>query len=141
MAIVETAVEARFQEHFVDAMAKEFKFTDQGKLTDVLGMQIHQDADSVSISHENYISNLVDTFLEGEANRKEHKTPACEELEDLIITATESTAPVDQELLSEYRSLVGSLLYSAVTVRPDIAYATGMLSRALNKPTKRPPGR
>ena len=40
-------------------------------------------------------------------------------------------------LLREYRSLVGSLLYCAVTVRTDIAYAVGMLSRALNTPTPR----
>ena len=125
------------RDHFMDAMAKEFKFTDQGKLTDVLGMQIHQNEECISISHENYITNLVETFLAGEANRKEHKTPACEELEDLIIAAIESTGPIDPELLAMYRSLVGALLYCAVTVRPDIAYAVGMLSRALNKPTKR----
>ena len=40
-------------------------------------------------------------------------------------------------LESDYRAIVGSLLYCAVTVRPDISYAVGMLSRALNCPTAR----
>ena len=135
MIIVHTDAEAR--DALVSKMSAEFNFTDQGKLTDVLGMQIKQTADSITITHSNYIDGLAKTFLDGEANRKEHKTPAAKELPDLVAAATDSSETPDAETLASYRSLVGSLLYCAVTVRPDISYAVGMLSRALNKPNKR----
>lgn len=38
-------------------------------------------------------------------------------------------------LLRKYRAIVGSILFAATTVRADIAYAAGMLSRAMSKPT------
>ena len=34
-----------------------------------------------------------------------------------------------------YQSLVGAILYCAISTRPDISYATGMLCRAMTKPT------
>ena len=122
---------------FKAAMRKKFEFTDQGPLKDILGMQIYQSTDSITITHEKYIKNLGETYLKGEANRKEHKTPASAELPHLVNDATDSTATPSPELMSAYRSLVGSLLYTAVTVRPDVSYAVGMLSRVLNKPTER----
>ena len=35
----------------------------------------------------------------------------------------------------KYQSIVGALLYAATNTRPDIAYAVGMLCRAMSKPT------
>jgi len=135
LVIVHTDKTAR--DAFIADMKKEFAFTDQGPLTEVLGMQVEQTKDHVTISHEKYINNLVDTFMKGEANRKEHKTPASLDLPRLVNEAVDSTEVPSPELVKEYRSLVGSLLYTATTVRPDISYAVGMLSRALNKPTDR----
>ena len=37
---------------------------------------------------------------------------------------------------SEYRSLVGSMLYLAVTSRPDISFAVCQLSRVMSNPSK-----
>ena len=135
MVIAHTDAEAR--DLFVSKMKADFDFTDQGQLTDVLGLQVSQDTDSITITHENYINKLAETFLKGEANRKEHKTPASMDLDDLVTAACDSKSEVDPTLMSEYRSLVGSLLFCSTTVRPDISYAVGMLSRALNKPSPR----
>jgi len=41
----------------------------------------------------------------------------------------------DASIIKEYQSLVGALLYCATNTRPDIAYAVGMLCRAMSKPT------
>ena len=135
MVIVHTDSAAR--DALVAAMRKQFDFSDPEPLREVLGMEIDQTPDSITIKHEKYIKNLADTYLKGEANRKEHKTPACEDLTKLVQQAVDSVQDADPALVSKYRSLVGSLLYTAITVRPDISYAVGMLSRALNKPTDR----
>jgi hypothetical protein len=39
-----------------------------------------------------------------------------------------------QEATSEYRSIIGSLIYAANITRPDIAYITNTLARYLNEP-------
>ena len=51
------------------------------------------------------------------------------------------TSPADIEEMkrlpfSEYRSLVGSMLYFAVTSRPDISFAVCQLSRVMSNPSK-----
>ena len=42
---------------------------------------------------------------------------------------------IDPDLLKRYQSIVGALLYCATNTRPDVAYAVGMLCRAMGKPT------
>ena len=38
--------------------------------------------------------------------------------------------------MNKYQSLVGSLLYAATNTRPDIAFAVGMLCRAMSRPSQ-----
>ena len=63
--------------------------------------------------------------------------PHPEDVRELVIHATgEGAAPADPTLINKYRKLVlGALLYAATSTRPDIAYATSMLCRAMSKPT------
>jgi hypothetical protein len=62
--------------------------------------------------------------------------PHPENIRELVIHATgEGAAPADPTLINKYRKLVGALLYAATSTRPDIAYATSMLCRAMSKPT------
>eukprot|EP00965_Chrysotila_dentata_P031813 1060902-Pleurochrysis_carterae.AAC.1 len=42
---------------------------------------------------------------------------------------------VAPDLLSSYQSLVGALLYCSTQTRPDVAFAVGMLCRAMSCPT------
>ena len=41
----------------------------------------------------------------------------------------------DPALLRKYQSMCGALLYASGNTRPDIAFATGMLCRAMGRPT------
>eukprot|EP00965_Chrysotila_dentata_P040191 1334550-Pleurochrysis_carterae.AAC.1 len=40
-----------------------------------------------------------------------------------------------KDLRTSYQSLVGALLYCSTQTRPDVAYAVGMLCRAMSCPT------
>ena len=50
-----------------------------------------------------------------------------------LVKATEQDECVDQK---QYQSAVGSLMYLAVSTRPDISYSVGSLARFNSKPTK-----
>eukprot|EP00965_Chrysotila_dentata_P131634 4352155-Pleurochrysis_carterae.AAC.1 len=54
-------------------------------------------------------------------------------VEDALASKPTRTVPLD--LLSTYQSLVGALLYCSTQTRPDVAYAVGMLCRAMSCPT------
>jgi len=43
----------------------------------------------------------------------------------------DSTSDIDAEFLRRYQSLVGTLLYCSGNTRPDVAFAVGMLCRAM----------
>ena len=42
-----------------------------------------------------------------------------------------------EEMITLYRSLIGSIGYAAVTVRFDVSYALSVLSRHLSRPNAR----
>ena len=52
-----------------------------------------------------------------------------------VADAMSSTDEVDPALLKRYQSLVGALLYCSGNTRPDVAFAVGMLCRAMSRPT------
>eukprot|EP00965_Chrysotila_dentata_P083908 2769243-Pleurochrysis_carterae.AAC.1 len=54
-------------------------------------------------------------------------------VEDALASKPTRTIPPD--VLSLYQSLVGALLYCSTQTRPDVAFAVGMLCRAMSCPT------
>ena len=62
-------------------------------------------------------------------------TPHTDALPSLVLDAVSSTDPIDPDLLRRYQSLVGSLLYASTNTRPDVAYAVGLLCRAMARPS------
>ena len=51
-----------------------------------------------------------------------------------MLDAVSCEDPVNPDLLRRYQSIVGGLLYAATNTRPDVAYAVGLLCRAMAKP-------
>eukprot|EP00965_Chrysotila_dentata_P135259 4472436-Pleurochrysis_carterae.AAC.1 len=49
--------------------------------------------------------------------------------------ASKPDRAIPADLLSSYQSLVGALLYCSTQTRPDVAFAVGMLCRAMSCPT------
>jgi hypothetical protein len=59
---------------------------------------------------------------------------------DIAISATETAGPpsppLDDLEVSNYRSIVGTLLYTSVTLRPGISYQVNELARHMQQPTR-----
>ena len=43
---------------------------------------------------------------------------------------------IDDYPIKEYPKIIGTMIYIAITARPDIAYAVGKLSRGMHQPNK-----
>ena len=125
-----------YREEFVSDLGKEFSITDEGPLADVVNIQIQPNKDgSVTIHQKAYIEKLAETYLGDLATRTQYKNPAHGDLPKLVEQAVEAATAASPDLLHAYQSIVGALLYCAVSTRPDISYAVGMLCRTMTKPT------
>eukprot|EP00965_Chrysotila_dentata_P014741 487632-Pleurochrysis_carterae.AAC.1 len=121
------------------ALTKRWNVEDEGHVSDLLNVDIATHADCVELKHEKYIAHLVTTYLSDGVPLAFHKTraPASETLPKLVEHAllSKPDRTIDRKLLAEYQSLVGALLYCSTQTRPDVAYAVGMLCRAMSCPT------
>eukprot|EP00965_Chrysotila_dentata_P182310 6020422-Pleurochrysis_carterae.AAC.1 len=126
---------------FVEALTTRWNVEDDGPVSDLLNVDISSDTTSVTLKQEKYIAHLVDTYLPEGVPLSFHKTrsPASERLPKLVEHAllTKTSREVDAQLRASYQSLlVGALLYCSTQTRPDVAYAVGMLCRAMSCSTE-----
>ena len=77
------------------------------------------------------VSSLLNLALDSKLDCKPVKIPIS--IGSQLIKETEQDESVDQK---QYQSAVGSLMYLAVSTRPDISYSVGSLTRFNSKPTK-----
>ena len=111
------------------ALASAFDIKDLGRLNYFLGIKIEQKSDnSIWIGQPAYIEKLLTTH--GMQNCKPVNTPVS--IGNKLVKANEEDEPVNQR---QYQSAVGSLMYLAVSTRPDISYAVSSLARFSCKPT------
>ena len=110
---------------------------DEGPVTDLLNIEISREGPAVVLRQKLYIDRLVEQwFPDGPPSHiPKNSTPHADNLPSLVLDAVCVTDPIDPSLLGRYQSLVGSLLYAATNTRPDIAYAVGMLCRAMARPS------
>eukprot|EP00965_Chrysotila_dentata_P180497 5958474-Pleurochrysis_carterae.AAC.1 len=124
---------------FTDALTGRWNVEDEGPVSDLLNVDIKRHGEHVTLSQASYIQHLVDTFMPSgvpDATRRAH-APAADDLPKLVdaALAAKTIQPPQPELLRSYQSLVGALLYCSTQTRPDVAYAVGMLCRAMSCPT------
>ncbi|XP_057444683.1 secreted RxLR effector protein 161-like [Lotus japonicus] len=112
---------------FKEDMMKTFEMTDLGLMSYFLGIEVSQRNDGLFISQKKYTEGLLKKFKMYDCkpvstplviNEKLHKDDGAPEAD-----------------ASRYKSLIGSLLYLTVT-RPDIMYATSLLARFMQSPSK-----
>src|SRR6266702_2529178 len=118
----------------VQELSNHVKLQDLGPTTQLLGLEIHRDCPNhcLSISQSQYISNLIQEH--GLSDSKPVSTP----LNPGTCLSTSMCPQNKAEALEmhqyPYISLVGCLMYLAVTTRPDIAYSARVLARFNSSP-------
>ena len=89
------------------------------------------------LSQPTYIRGLVGKYLGGSLQGcRSYATPCDDQLPRFVAEAARIRETPSHGLLKAYQSLIGSLMYAATSVRLDIAYAVGMLARAMTYPTE-----
>ena len=114
-----------------DSLKVQFTMKDMGELHYYVGVCIVQDKEreQVYLHQGQYIEKMLKTFAQTEA--KSVSTPV-----DLNVRLQKKdgvSRPVDT---ISYQSIVGSLLYAAITTRPDIAQAVGVAPKFCANPTQ-----
>ena len=113
---------------------KTWKVTDEGILQRFIGINFWR-SDSKrtwNMSLAPYIDKMVKRF--GLADAAASDVPIDP---GFLLNASDINEAPTPEMISEYRSLIGSLGFAATSVRFDIAYAVSVLSRHLARPCRK----
>jgi hypothetical protein len=113
---------------------EKFEVKDLPESTWMLGMMITRDRKSrtLKLDQSLYISKMLEKY--GLTDCKPAKTPAAQN--HGAVDDARDGGDEDVEVV-KYQELVGSLLYSAISTRPDISYAVNMLTRQMVSPKMR----
>ncbi|KAI5348361.1 hypothetical protein L3X38_001248 [Prunus dulcis] len=126
--IVYTGSCVKMLEEFKNDMMKHYEMTDLGLLYHFLGMGVVQTDKYIFLHQKKYAMKVIEKF--GLKGCKSVATP---------LVANERLCKEDGSEMadeSEYRQIVGSLLYLTAT-RPDIMFASSLLARFMHNPTKK----
>jgi len=118
-------------------LTKYFKVKDLGEVKFLLGIEVIRDRKSglIELSQQVYINQLLKRF--NVQDIKAATTPLSPG-----IRLTQDNCLTNEEEMRDmanvpYASLIGALMYAAISTRPDIAFAVGALSRFLSNPGRR----
>ena len=122
--------EKRLQEIKGD-FSKKFDIKDLGELKYFLGMKVVQIKGNnyIWIGQPAYTKNLMKSY--GMQDSNPTSTPV--DVNSKLQPAKDTDEPLNQ---TKYQSAVGSLMYLAVSTRPDISYAVNNLARFNSNPQK-----
>ena len=123
---------------FAKQLQERFSVEDEGDLHDLLGIEFRFESDGCIVLHQQtYVEKLAaDFFPDGVPATAQANKPPCDTTLPLhVAEAMSLTDEIDGALLKRYQSLVGALLYCSGNTRPDVAFAVGMLCRAMSRPT------
>ncbi|KAJ4724624.1 Retrovirus-related Pol polyprotein from transposon TNT 1-94 [Melia azedarach] len=111
---------------FKNTMTKEFEMSDIGLMAYYLSIEVKQEEDEIFISQQRYTKEILKKF------KMENCKPISTPIEcGVKLSKHEEGEKIDSTF---FKSLVGCLRYLTCT-RPDILYATGLVSRYMETPT------
>ena len=122
---------------FLAALEKRWKVEDEGELTDLLGIEFTRGDKTVELRQTKYIEKLSNEFFPDGVppTAQQNKVPCDRDLPAVVNLALIADETPDAALLRKYQSICGALLYASTNTRPDIAFSTGLLCRAMGRPT------
>lgn len=112
---------------FKDSMMHEFEMSDLGKMNYFLGIEIVQRPHGVFICQKRYAEGILSRF--GMSKSKAISTPVAPGLK--LHSDAEGTLVEE----NYFKQIVGSLMYLTAT-RPDLTFATSLISRYMSCPTE-----
>jgi len=120
-------------EDFKVKLAAQFDIKLFGKLSSFIGWKVEQGPSGIKISQGAYARNLLDRHGMSHANVVH--TPLPEDAD--FLPAYDGEPTLDHEGHSEYRSIIGGLIYLTSSTRPDLCFPVSVLARHLHAPTER----
>lgn len=134
---MQVAFDKADEDEWAEAHAKlreRFNITDLGESRFMLGMRITRDrsAQTIKLDQELYVTKALEKF--GLAQCAPSQTPGVSSSSDDDQESKEQDQPTD---LKVYQEKVGTLLYAAISTRPDIAYAVNKLTQRMQAPKVR----
>lgn len=112
---------------FKKQMAATFEMSDLGRLSYYLGLEVNQQNGYVELKQEAYAKRVLEKAGMESCNPTRFPMDP-----KAVITKDEGGTAVNA---TEYKSIIGGLRY-LVHTRPDIAFAVGIISRYMEKPTE-----
>jgi hypothetical protein len=117
--------------HVKARLSMEFKTTDLGPASWILGMRIRQQVDVIILDQTQYVRDIISRFNKHiEESRGRHRAPQTPLPVQLTLVSSDSKLGVDKP----YREIVGSLAYLANGSYPDLSQPVSQLSRHLHSP-------
>lgn len=110
-------------EELLNDLKAEYKITIVKQPTNYVGFQIEIEDDTIKLKQTSYLEKVLDKT--GMTHSKSVKIP---------LIPGETNDLEDQTKDSNYKEIVGSLLYASTKTRPDIAFAVNYCSRYVNEP-------
>ena len=110
-----------------------YELSEMGDVKQILGMKITRINDNnILLNQAIYIKDKLQLF--GFDNSRIEITP--EILIKIINNVKNNITDLTDHEINKYRMMVGSLIYAAISTRPDITHAVNMVSRYMSNPTK-----
>jgi hypothetical protein len=128
-------------EEFKRELTRRIRMKDVGQLQFCLGMHVKQDPRtySITVNQTGFVQDLLNRTGFNTEGVRTRVTPVLQGSKiskaDCPTTPSEESE-MRQEPYSQYRSIVGSLMYLTGATRPDIGYAVHRLSRFVQNPGK-----
>ena len=116
-------------------LIKAFRMKYLGEIHWLLNLKIERDREKqiLSFSQQAYIERILKRF-----NLQDAKTYATLNPNIKLTKDQCSTTDEDNKIMKKipYRQAIGSLMWTAVATRPDIAFAVSLLSQSLENPSQ-----
>ncbi|MDR3549040.1 MAG: reverse transcriptase domain-containing protein, partial [Candidatus Pacebacteria bacterium] len=115
------------------ALKAKYQIKDTGDASVILGMRVTRDrtARTLKLDQSVYIAKMLERYQLSECNRTDTPTSSYILSQADCPQTEEEKNQIDIAL---YQQMVGALNYAAISTRPDISFAVGVLSRFLQNP-------